>query len=417
MGIKLTSISLLGLFGGGNLGNEGSLLAMLFSLRKTFPDTAISSICGNPAGVTKKYSIPAVSIYPETRRRTLLTRNRILKFLQFFVLRLPIEVQIWIKTFRQLRTVELIIIPGTGILDDYRLEPFDFPYCLLRWCLAAWLMGIEVMFVSIGAGPINQPLSRLFMTLAARTAAYRSYRDNISRNYMKRIGINVANDPIYPDLVFSLPRSRSTLPKIFKKVNKPLTIGVGVMAYYGWHFNETKSETVYKTYIGKLTVFVCWLITHGYNVRLIIGEDSDQKAVNDLHKNIQTRMKKHTNYYISHEPTRTIYDLIRQVSKMDIVIASRFHNIVCALMLNKPVLSLGYAEKNDALMIEMGLAKYCQHIEQFDVCLLVKQFQEVKKNSYKFKQRINKKNLEYQSKLGKQYDHIFAKFKFCKRCV
>ena len=37
-------------------------------------------------------------------------------------------------------------------------------------------------------------------------------------------------------------------------------------------------------------------------------------------------------------------------------------------------MSLGYAEKNDVLMAEMGLGRFCQHIERFDLDLLIEQF-------------------------------------------
>jgi polysaccharide pyruvyl transferase WcaK-like protein len=247
------------------------------------------------------------------------------------------------------------------------------------------------------------------LTAAARIAAYRSYRDKVSRDYMKRVGINVVKDLVYPDLVFNLPHPRSTVPESVKTARKPTTVGLGVMTYYGWRFNEILSKTLYETYIGKLTRFVQWLLKHEYNVRLLIGEDSDHKAANDLLKNIQTDLGMGTKYGITYEPARTIYDVLRQVSETDIVVASRFHNIVCALMLNKPVLSLSYAEKNDALMAEMGLAEYCQHIEKFDVELLVKQFEEVVRNSSRIAQGICEKNREYRKSLDRQFDEIFAR--------
>ena len=56
------------------------------------------------------------------------------------------------------------------------------------------------------------------------------------------------------------------------------------------------------------------------------------------------------------------------------IVATRYHNIVCALRLGKPLVSLGYAEKNDVLMTEMGVGRFCQHIERLDLDLLIEQF-------------------------------------------
>ena len=38
------------------------------------------------------------------------------------------------------------------------------------------------------------------------------------------------------------------------------------------------------------------------------------------------------------------------------VVATRYHNVICALKLAKPVVSVGYAAKNVAIMADMGLS-------------------------------------------------------------
>ena len=57
----------------------------------------------------------------------------------------------------------------------------------------------------------------------------------------------------------------------------------------------------------------------------------------------------------------------------EVVIASRFHNLICALRLARPTVSVGYAEKNRHLIGVLGLDEYCQDIEQLDASLLVAQ--------------------------------------------
>ena len=72
-------------------------------------------------------------------------------------------------------------------------------------------MGVKIIFASIGAGPIQHPLSRWFMKSAARAAHYRSYRDTVSKAFMESIGFDARNDPIYPDIAFALS-APSALP-------------------------------------------------------------------------------------------------------------------------------------------------------------------------------------------------------------
>jgi polysaccharide pyruvyl transferase WcaK-like protein len=248
--------------------------------------------------------------------------------------------------------------------------------------------------------------------MAARIASYRSYRDKVSRDYMKRIGVNVVGDPVYPDLVFSLPLPTHATSKFYvNPAEHPKAVGLGVMTYYGWHLNQMISETIYQNYINKITKFVQWLLEHKYNVHVLIGEDSDDKAANDLLKKFQSNPGMNSEYSISYKPARTIYDVFQQISETDIVVASRFHNIVCALMLNRPVLSLGYADKNGALMAEMDLAKFDQHIENFDVDVLIQHFSEVAKDCASFIRRISEKNQEYRKILSNQFEELCATWK------
>jgi polysaccharide pyruvyl transferase WcaK-like protein len=403
--------ALLGLFGGGNIGNEASLIAMLTPLRSVFPETVIACICGKPAAVTQRYSIPAIPILQTNPAGFIVIRSRAAKFLYRFFVKLPAEIKIWFNTFRYLRTLEFVIIPGTGILDDYRLDPFGVPYSLLRWCLVARFARTKLLFVSIGAGPIRHPLSRFFMKTAARCATYRSYRDKVSRDYMERLGVDASKDPIYPDIVFSLPRPSLSAEGFNSAEGKQTTIGIGVMSYYGWQKSHPQGELVYKTYIGKLARFIQWLVDREYTVRLIIGETSDQAAADDLLAAVQMKGGNWLPPKFFFEPARTIWDVFKQMSETRIVIASRFHNVISALMLNRPVLSLGYAEKNAALMTEMGLAKYCQDIEEFDVEMLIEQFREVEKNEKALSDKIREKNREYRISLDRQFAEVFSALK------
>jgi polysaccharide pyruvyl transferase WcaK-like protein len=66
-------------------------------------------------------------------------------------------------------------------------------------------------------------------------------------------------------------------------------------------------------------------------------------------------------------PAQTLHDVMHQMADLDAVVATRYHNVVCALRMRKPTISIGYAPKNDALLAEMGLSAFCQHIEDFDV--------------------------------------------------
>ena len=54
-------------------------------------------------------------------------------------------------------------------------------------------------------------------------------------------------------------------------------------------------------------------------------------------------------------------ELMQAMAPASSVVATRYHNVMCALKLGKPAISLGYSDKNVSLMEDMGLPEFCQH--------------------------------------------------------
>jgi polysaccharide pyruvyl transferase WcaK-like protein len=306
----------------------------------------------------------------------------------------------WQHALHHTGNLGLLLIPGTGILDDFSTGPWGAPYALFRWCLAARLQGVRIAFVSIGAGPIRHPLSRWFMKAAARLAQYRSYRDELSRSFMRSIGFPVGSDEVYPDIAFTLPDP----PAPPAAEGAGLTVGVGVMAYYGWSNDAAKGQAIYDTYIGKITQFVQWLLEEGHRVRLVTGELADARAVED----VLQRVGREAGGRIEAEPAFSLADVTRQMAGTDLVVATRFHNVVCALKLGRPTVSLSYARKNDVLLADMGLGDFCQHVEEFDLDRLKAQFTALATNRAAHAERVRSTVAAYREQLRRQEETLLA---------
>lgn len=393
-------IALFGLFGSGNSGNDGSLQAMLDFLRTARPDAEVTCICADPQRVAETFHIPALRIGRRSspaNHRTLIERLPVArKLLQFA------------HALRNVRNFDALVVPGTGVLDDFSERPWGFPASLLSWCFAARLFGAKVAFVSVGAGPIRHPLSRLLMKSAARMAHYRSYRDLISKTYMQSIGFDARHDAIYPDIAFKL--AAPDLISISSSKAGYITVGVGVMTYYGWCGDARQGAEIYRSYIARLSRFLIWLLDQGHHVRILTGETSDDQAVADVQRSIASARPQLPPDCLIANPSRSLQDLMRQIAQTDAVVATRFHNVVCALKLGKPTISIGYAKKNDVLMAEMGLGDFCQHIESFDVDLLVEQFTALLLNRKQYERTIHATNNAYLERLREQDARLLAKF-------
>lgn len=357
-------IVLFGQFGCGNTGNDGSLAAMADLLRDAQPDAEIVCACPNPSAVQTDLGIPAIAT-----SRPVMT-GKVGMLLDRLLLGVPRRIVHLVDPVRQLRGADMLLVPGTGFLDDFQEVPRGWPLMILRWCLAARLVGARLAFVGIGAGPIRHPLSRFFMTTAARLCHYRSYRDTPSRDFMAALGIGRHRDEVCPDLAFAL----SPPPSRPRPVRPALSVGVGVMSYSGWVNRGPDSEEIYDLYMSKIVSFVGWLLEKGHDVRLLTGDIMDQRAVWHALERLQATIAPELSSALIVEPTATLFELMRQIALTDLVVASRFHNVVCAIKLRKPVISLGYAEKNEALLRQIGLEGFSQHIEHFDPELLKQQF-------------------------------------------
>ena len=376
-------IGVLGNFGSGNLGNDGSLEAMLGFLRKARPDAQFVCICSRPKEVRERFGLPAVPI----RRGSFLARLPLLHAALNFLYALM-----------RVRDIDVLIAPGTGLLDDFSDSPWGMPASLVLWCAATRAWRGKIAFVSVGAGPIANPLSRSFIRAAARMVHFRSYRDTASRNFMQSIGLDSQDDPIYPDLAFglSIPTTPAATPE------GPVTVGVGVMRYYGWRGHKEQGSDIYGSYLQKLARFTAWLLDRNLRVRLLVGDEVDRSAVVDFLSALALERPDYPRTSVVAEQAGSLDDVMYQVADTDFVVATRFHNIICALKLGKPCISIGYAPKFDVLMAEMGLAEFCQHIERLDIDRLTAQLSDLMANQAEYREALQKVNREYERQLSLQ---------------
>jgi polysaccharide pyruvyl transferase WcaK-like protein len=242
------------------------------------------------------------------------------------------------------------------------------------------------------------------MMTAARLAAYRSYRDEISRKFMLSVGFDARNDPIYPDLAFGMPLPASPATRCVR--SERCAVSVGVMTYYGWEGDTLAGARIFERYLDKITGFVKWLVDQGHSVRLVIGDRGDTIAVNRVIEAIAGEAGVTGAERVEAHTIASVSDVGREIQATDLYVGTRFHNIVCALMLEKPVVSLGYAEKNDALLTEMGLGKYCQHIEHFELATLIAHFCELRDNRNCYIEAIRERKCEYRRHLAEQFSQI-----------
>ncbi len=347
-------------FGYGNTGNDATLSVTLEALRRLIPDVRFTVVTRDPENVAATHAVDVMPLRPEPSRGN----------------RFPLPLR---KMFREwsrleqmgrfLSTATSLMIPGTGIFDDFNVTSFEIPYPLWLWCRIARSRGVPVAYVAVGAGPVEKPLSMYLFRRAALLADHRSYRDENSRAFARdEMGIDVARDALTPDIVFGMKTDARPLGP-----GKPRVAGLGLMAYHTWRGEQGGADDIFDAYITKMVQIGRDLLDDGCEIRVLTGDPGDKPAIDAFMRRIREEMPDRA-ALVTVPAVSTLQDILRQMKEIDAVIATRFHTIVAALMSGRPAVSVGYTPKNSEVMKQFGLGDYCQNIGDFEPATIRRHF-------------------------------------------
>ncbi|MFD7704174.1 polysaccharide pyruvyl transferase family protein [Streptomyces caelestis] len=381
-------VGVFGLLGSGNLGNDGSLEAVLGYLRAAHPEAVVDALCGGPEVVTARYGIPATRLhwyrgeYRTASRAGAIAGKGLGKLVDA------------VRTAAWVRRHDVVIVPGMGVLEaTLPLRPWGFPYALFLLCASGRLLGTKVALVGVGAAPIGSRPTRALVRWSARLAAHRSYRDTLSRDAMRAMGVDTTRDEVHPDLAFALPAPPAD--------TSPGLVCVGVMDFHGGDDDRARAEEIHRRYLGGVTRFVRALVEEGRPVRLLTGDACDTAVVEAILDAVDSPL-------VTAAGAASLADLMKEAAAADSVVATRYHNLVCALKAGTPTLALGYAAKSEALMARMGLAAYCHPAREVDADRLLEQFRSLEKRSAELRRTLAERNRVTTDRLDRQFTALTA---------
>ena len=375
-------VGLFGLIGAGNIGNDGSMESVLEYLKADHPEAIIDAMCPGPKIVRNRYGISTVPMiwYQRYEKRvsgaTAFALKAVGKGIDAF------------RTASWVRRHDAVIVPGAGVLEaSLPIKPWGMPYELFLLGASGRLFRTKVAFVDVGATIINRRSTRWLSNSAARLAFYRSYRDAGSREAMRQRGLDVTRDHVYPDLAFAHPVPPG--PPIDANV-----VGVGVMAHYGSNDDRRHADEIYSSYVAGMTGFVRWLVDNGRRVRLFVGDTfgCDDGVVEEILTAVHESRPDLDPSWVVAVPTTTFTDLMQAMLPVNSVVAIRFHNVISALKLSKPTISVSYSAKHDVLMAGMGLSEFCHPANSLDLDRLIEQFTELESRSAELRQTLKERN-------------------------
>jgi polysaccharide pyruvyl transferase WcaK-like protein len=181
-----------------------------------------------------------------------------------------------------------------------------------------------------------------------------------------------------------------------------LSVAVGIMDYRGWRANDPQSEAIRHDYLSKISSFICWLLERGFSAKLVMGDATDRHALDGIMQRLTTSLSEEDLSRVESGSAASLHDIMNEMSKADVAVVSRYHNLVCSLKLARPTISLGYARKNDDLMEDFHQGRYCLHIETFTVDGLKAMFDELLDNRSLIELQIRQAKERWQDQLLEQ---------------
>ncbi len=321
------------------------------------------------------------------------------------LLRIPrsllLELRFLTESYRQLKTCEKLVVSGGGQLTE-RGGPWSFPYALFTWTLMAKIAGVRCLFLNVGAGPLNHPISRFFAKRALLAAEYVSFRDQQSQALAVSVGFH-RQSYVFPDNVFSLEIETSAN-------DAPHQLPIVGIAPMPFPFSDLLTppedpQSIQNEFIEKLADFSSRVAALSFRLQLF-GSDvgADPKEIEHL----RTVMgSKHVISLPAYEPVNSVDELLSRIATMDYVVTCRFHGVVFALLLNKPVLAISHHPKVAELMRALGLSRYCVDMQNFGSEVLFEKFLSLVSESDDVRQSISASLTGFRSLLATQFDDLF----------
>lgn len=397
-------IALLTPYNGGNLGDATIQDAMVANLRARIPDVRISGISLNCDNFTERHGPDAFplcgldrpfyrmshgSVVGQPRQKhkgdgTLNQKSlgsalklkmrkrmpvllRCLKTIHSVVVRPWREFRHCFNGYQFLRNQDLLIVSGGGQLDEEWGGPWGHPYALFKWAVLAKIAQVPYAIASVGACKLTSTFSRLFLSAALRMAQYRSFRDKHSRELAATLLRSAANDPIVPDLAFTLPLSTAGQSSNIRCIAERQTVvAISPIAYAKPRNWPHQNRELYDRYIHQIAQVVSDLIRRGSFVVIVWSSlGDDQSVISELLDQLPDDCRIEASRQVFIPSITRWQDLVTAIGEADFLVASRLHSAILGFITQTPTVAISFDPKVDWLMEDLGMTDCLLQIEDF----------------------------------------------------
>ena len=392
-------VALFGPYVSRNLGDTATQMAVIQNLLDRRPELNILGISPEPGDTLQSLGIatfPMSGLGPSAGN--LLPFKEACPATWTTGQRRPYSPVVICRIARFVRTLDLLIVSGGGQLDDFWGGPWGHPWSMLLWTALAKSFGVPVVYLAVGLDGLNAKLSQRFSLLALRMATRRLFRDAYSYDQLRALGL-VKPSSVCPDLAFSLTidppkRQDPTLPP-------PQRFAViSPISRKTWSHRETD---IHVRYMDALSEVGRELALRGCALRIVCSQtemdiDDAQVLANQIRSVGVSDVKV--------EDAPKVVDFIQLVRGAELVVASRLHAVILALVAGCPVLGLAHLPKVKAVMYAIGLGGYCLPLQQIEIAPLRELARQALECNQELRKHVKKETALFRARLGRIFDEI-----------
>lgn len=439
-------VGVLGHYGNANLGDEAIIHAVVSAVRRRWPGGTLCAISNRPADTARRHGVPAVSVQtgeieepprarlagmadpvspdvpagafaapaeasqtPRQARRgwaALRAARGVAGLLFRSPARIAREITSCWRIYHRLKRIDLLFIAGSNQMLDNFGGPWEFPYINLRWSILARLAGCRIAWVSVGAGPLDSPLSRRFVRTSLRLADYVSVRDAGSLRLLREIGVP-RDIRIFPDLAHGLEHEAA--PPLRSEGDPCRTVGINPMPMYDGRYWPEWAPDKYARYVNELAVFATTLQQEGYRAFFFGTHPRDERVAAEA---LAVMEKEHGVARAALPPVKssaTIGRLLAVMESADIIVPTRFHGALLALLVERPTLAICYYRKTRELMVEFGQGEELTvTLDEFRGADAMARIRLLEGRAEELTSLMRQRRKEFRAALAEQYDLVFA---------
>jgi polysaccharide pyruvyl transferase WcaK-like protein len=178
------------------------------------------------------------------------------------------------------------------------------------------------------------------------------------------------------------------------------------MEYAGRYSVADPKDATFHSYLDSMAGLAEWLLANGYDARLLIGDLTDIPVIEQFKAQLASRIQNCDPARIIDQPVSCVDDLLTQLASTDLVVATRFHNALLALLVGKPTLEISFHHKCASLMKQMEVSEYCLDIDNLSADALIKRFIKLEKNSEEIRGKLRQRAIAFRRELDEQYREI-----------